>query len=58
MFNPLNFNLCIQYIYDSGIYYTVVNKEKVDASTLEKLFEKITKKIKKYQKNHLLNDTD
>ena len=58
MFNPLNFTLNIQYIYDSGIYYTIVDKKKLDAPTLEKLFERVIAVIKRYKGNHLLNDTD
>ena len=47
MFNPLNFTLRIQYIYDSGIYYTVVDIEELDAFTLEALFNKVAKVIHK-----------
>ena len=58
MFNPLNFTLNIQYIYDSGIYYTIVDKKKLDAPTLEKLFERVVVAIEKYEREHRLNDTD
>lgn len=58
MFNPLSFTLRIQYIFDSGIYYTVINNKKVDAYTLEKLFEKVVIVIEEYEREHRLNDTD
>jgi len=58
IFNPLDFVLRIQYIYDSGIYYTVVNMKEIDAPTIEELFERVACCIKLYNQDHALNDTD
>ena len=58
MFNPLNFTLNIQYIYDSGIYCTIINDKKLDAPTLEELFKRVINVIVAYNRERLLNDTD
>ena len=58
IFNPLNFVLRIQYLYDCGRYSTAVNKKEIDAPTLEELFERVDCYIETYNQKYALNDTD
>jgi len=58
IFNPNRFTLDIRFEIDTMQYTTEINKERISDYSLEQLFTKILKKIKKYESNHILDDSD
>jgi len=58
IFNPNRFTLDIKFEIDIYQYVTEVNKERISDYSLEQLFAKVLKKIRKYESNHILNDSN
>jgi len=58
IFNPNRFTLEIKFDISIYQYVTEINEQRVIAYSLEQLFDKILKKIGKYENNHILNNSN